>query len=302
MPIEDPRSISTAQLRAFTAIVDEGSYGRAAIALDITQSSISSRMKSLQAQVGAPLFRRAGRGVELTEAGERLLPFARGLLADTLAAFAATAQGRELTGQVHLGVASNALADATIAPLVRALRAAHRELEVLVTASSSGQLLRKVLDGSLHAAFVSWPLPAHLDAALHAVALRSDRLVIASSAAQAASYGSADEILLAGGLTRVWWNTTTADVISATGLECTPIVEVPIAVALGETAAGRMLAALPASVVDAHPMLTGSPFPDRTEVETSGALVARTSRSEAQAHLAALIDALDAIGPDHGWH
>lgn len=61
------------QLRYFVRIAELKSLSRAAEDLDQTQSGLSRQLAALEAHVGKPLFVRTGRGVELTEAGARLL-------------------------------------------------------------------------------------------------------------------------------------------------------------------------------------------------------------------------------------
>lgn len=65
------------QLRYFVKIAELKSVSRAAETLDLTQSGISRQLASLEAYVGKPLFSRTGRGVELTDAGEKLLAAAK---------------------------------------------------------------------------------------------------------------------------------------------------------------------------------------------------------------------------------
>ena len=74
--------LEPAHIRSFLAIVRYGGYHRAADALHLTQPAISRHMRRLEEQLGAPLFQRRGRGVELTAFGER----AAAEFADVLAA------------------------------------------------------------------------------------------------------------------------------------------------------------------------------------------------------------------------
>jgi len=60
-------------LMGFEAAARHGNFSRAADELHVTQSAISHQVQLLEEQVKQPLFRRAGRGVELTVAGEVLL-------------------------------------------------------------------------------------------------------------------------------------------------------------------------------------------------------------------------------------
>ncbi|TCG07162.1 LysR family transcriptional regulator [Paraburkholderia steynii] len=65
------------QLRLFLAIAKCQSLSAAAEALDLTQSSLSKQLSTLESYVGQPLFERHGRGVSLSDAGQRLLNAAR---------------------------------------------------------------------------------------------------------------------------------------------------------------------------------------------------------------------------------
>lgn len=60
------------QLKYFTRIVDIGSMSRAAQALFIAQSALSQQVAKLESELGCALLRRSSRGVEMTQAGERL--------------------------------------------------------------------------------------------------------------------------------------------------------------------------------------------------------------------------------------
>ncbi len=64
------------QLAAFLAIVSQGSLGRAAESLHLTQPALSRTVKRLEEQLGAPLFERHAKGMLLTPVGEALLPHA----------------------------------------------------------------------------------------------------------------------------------------------------------------------------------------------------------------------------------
>ncbi|MEV5876086.1 LysR family transcriptional regulator [Streptomyces sp. NPDC052101] len=64
-------------LRAFVAVAEHGGISAAAQALGYAQSSVSAQLKRLEADLGVSVLVRAGTGAQLTEAGTRLLPYAR---------------------------------------------------------------------------------------------------------------------------------------------------------------------------------------------------------------------------------
>ncbi len=82
---ERPR-ITLDQLRVFVAVAERQHVTRAAEALNLAQSAASAAIAALEARHQVRLFRRAGRGIALTEAGEAFLPEARAVLARAEAA------------------------------------------------------------------------------------------------------------------------------------------------------------------------------------------------------------------------
>src|SRR5690349_24991038 len=67
-------------LRSFVLGVELGSFAQAAERLNRSTSAVSAQLKKLEEQAGAPLLRKAGRGLALTETGETMLGYARRLL------------------------------------------------------------------------------------------------------------------------------------------------------------------------------------------------------------------------------
>lgn len=98
------RDMEVALLRAFLAVVDHGGMTAASAQLNLTQAAVSQQVKRLEAAFGAQLFdRAAGRKLLLTAEGERLVSYARRMLAlDAEMWRAMTVQCCE--GEVRLGV------------------------------------------------------------------------------------------------------------------------------------------------------------------------------------------------------
>ncbi len=91
-------------LRYFVAVAEELNFTRAARELGINQAPLSTQIRQLEKELGAPLFRRLPRGVELTDAGKLLLEEARIILKqveDTKVGVRQRARGE--TGRVIVG-------------------------------------------------------------------------------------------------------------------------------------------------------------------------------------------------------
>src|SRR6476646_4123281 len=86
------------QLTYFLAAAERGSFSAAAEELHMAQPSLSEQIRRLEAELGVPLFTRAGRGLELTEAGRLLHPHAERTLAEARAAAESVREVRDLSG------------------------------------------------------------------------------------------------------------------------------------------------------------------------------------------------------------
>src|ERR1700684_1690711 len=97
-----PTNLELDAIRSLALAADLGGYGQAPARLCRTPSAVSLQMKRLQESIGADLFRKHGRRVVLTEAGEIALRFGRRMLAlnDELLD---TVRGASLAGSARLG-------------------------------------------------------------------------------------------------------------------------------------------------------------------------------------------------------
>src|SRR3954453_7360976 len=86
------------QLTYFLAAADHGSFSAAAESLHMAQPSLSEQIRRLEAELGVPLFTRAGRRLELTEAGRLLLPHAERTLDAAREAAESVREGRDRAG------------------------------------------------------------------------------------------------------------------------------------------------------------------------------------------------------------
>ena len=138
------RSGAAAQFRL---VVDAGGFTRAGERVHRTQSTVSQQIKRLEDDVGQPLLNRNGKDVTPTEAGERLLSYARRLLA--LAEEARDVVARpESEGAVRLGVPED-FAAYRLAKLLAAFSRSHPGLRLDVRADQSTNLKRELERGEL---------------------------------------------------------------------------------------------------------------------------------------------------------
>jgi len=134
-------------LRTLVTANDLHGYGQAAARLGRTPSAISLQMKRLQADVGARLFRKHGRGLALTEAGEIVLRYGRRML-ELNDELMDTVRGASLAGSISLGFSQD-FAE-TVLPVVlsqftKLYPGVQMEVRIegnaaLVTAVENGQL------------------------------------------------------------------------------------------------------------------------------------------------------------------
>ncbi|GAA4493032.1 LysR family transcriptional regulator [Actinoallomurus oryzae] len=97
--------MDTRKLEVFLAVAEERSFTRAAERLHIVQSGVSTSVRSLERELGAPLFDRTKQRVTLTEAGRALAPEARRVLSAARHARQAVQEaGGGLRGTLELGV------------------------------------------------------------------------------------------------------------------------------------------------------------------------------------------------------
>jgi LysR family nitrogen assimilation transcriptional regulator len=127
-------------LRAFDSVAEHGSFSRAAATLGMAQSALSRQVSALERELGGRLFHRTGRGVALTELGERLAPRAGSLLTEA-AAFVELSRGarEQPAGEVTLGVVP-AAARGLVAALAGRLRSAYPGIRLRALEAYSGQV------------------------------------------------------------------------------------------------------------------------------------------------------------------
>ncbi|WP_449413449.1 LysR family transcriptional regulator [Pandoraea soli] len=148
------------QLRYFVAVAEERHFGRAAQRLSMTQPPLSQQIRALEASLGAPLFVRTNRSVELTAVGRQLLPEVRRILADAdaLPAFAQGLAHGEV-GTLSLGFVSTA-DYGILPPLLREFGERYPRVRLQLLEATSDVQVEALMDGRIDAGLFIPPVPA----------------------------------------------------------------------------------------------------------------------------------------------
>jgi DNA-binding transcriptional LysR family regulator len=141
------------QLQYLQALAREKHFTRAAQACNITQPTLSGRIRQLEQELGVPLLERGQRYIGLTSEGERVLKWAHKILDDwhSLQTELASIKGKkgELAGKLVLGVIPSALPKASL--LTRAMSLANPSVDFTVLSHSSEEIIRALSDFELDA-------------------------------------------------------------------------------------------------------------------------------------------------------
>jgi DNA-binding transcriptional LysR family regulator len=144
-------------LLTFSTVARLGGITRAAEELNTVQSNVTQRVKALEAEIGIALFERHSRGMTLTGAGRRLLPYAQRMAALSREAVIAARDDGEPKGPLSIGSMETTAAvrlPALLADFHRRFPAVRLSLRTSTTA----ELMAGVLNGSLDGAFVAGPI------------------------------------------------------------------------------------------------------------------------------------------------
>ncbi|MDX3657485.1 LysR family transcriptional regulator [Streptomyces sp. ID05-26A] len=143
------------QLEHFLAVAEESHFTRAARRLHVAQSGLSASIRALEVELGAPLFLRTTRQVELTQAGRALLPEARRALNVISSAKDAVAavQGL-LRGTLSVG-SLQCLHVVHLPAVLSRFHELHPGVEIRMRQSGNAELVEEVRAGRLDLAFVT---------------------------------------------------------------------------------------------------------------------------------------------------
>ena len=129
------RPLAVGPLRAFEAVARRSSFSAAAVELHLTQPAISRQIKGLENELGAPLFNRGTRRVELTVAGTQLL---RNVIPLMQRLDTTVRQIRSARGRRHVSITTFAsFASLWLLPRLASFEREHPEIDIRISASDA---------------------------------------------------------------------------------------------------------------------------------------------------------------------
>lgn len=168
------------QFRYFVTAADELHFARAAERLNIAQPALSQQIKSLEERVGAKLFHRTKRRVELTEAGAAFLLEARTTLEQAEKAVRAARDiARGEAGRINLGIVGSVMYEPDFPRVLNDYRKAHPGVQLSLHEMPILKQIEAVRTGNLDIAIIREPVPQNIPAELEVFSLSSQRLVVA---------------------------------------------------------------------------------------------------------------------------
>jgi DNA-binding transcriptional LysR family regulator len=149
--------MDASDLKVFATVARLGGMNRAAAELHTVQSNVTARIQALEANIGCVLLERHNRGVSLTQAGRRLLPYA-----DRVARLLADARRAARDDGVPRGVLTIGSLETTAAlrltPLLTRYAADNPEVDLVLRTGTTRELVGDVLEQRVDGAFVCGPV------------------------------------------------------------------------------------------------------------------------------------------------
>lgn len=142
------------QLRYFTAIVEHGSFSKAASRLRVAQPALSQHLRHMEDELGVKLLHRGARGVLPTDAGERLMRHAETILAE-FAVIRDSVRGQEHApaGEVRFGMPGTVSEHLSV-PLIEAARERYPAVRIRIAEAMSGFILDWLRQGAIDLAMI----------------------------------------------------------------------------------------------------------------------------------------------------
>ena len=163
------------QLRVFVEVAKQKNFSRAAANIFLSQPTVSAHIKTLENEIGSPLFDRSQRELMLTEGGKILFKFAQEILEIKEKAFAAIQENYRIT-KGHLEIAASSVPGAYLLPgLLHSFNKKHPGVTFSVLLRDSRHVFENIRDYTYDLGFAGKPVRIE---GLGQVKLVEDQLIL----------------------------------------------------------------------------------------------------------------------------
>ncbi|WP_204122927.1 LysR family transcriptional regulator [Lacticaseibacillus mingshuiensis] len=154
--------MSNFSYEVFAAVVEQGTFMQAALALNVTPSAVSHSVSQLEGDLGFPLFIRNRTGIQLTEDGRAILPTIQSILnlEDQLIQVADNINGLN-TGRIRIGAFSSVSTN-WLPPIIRRFKKRYPKVDVDVVQGGFNEIVEQVRVGSIDIGFSLAPVSDQL--------------------------------------------------------------------------------------------------------------------------------------------
>ena len=166
------------QLRILKAIVDEGSFKKAADSLFVTQPAVSLQVQNLEKQLEIAIFDRGGRKAQLTEAGKLLLNYCEKILGECQETCKAIEDLNNLKGGSLIIGASQTTGTYLMPRMIGLFRQKYPEVSVQLQIHSTRRTGWSVANGQIDIAIIGGQLPLELNESLQVIPFATDELAL----------------------------------------------------------------------------------------------------------------------------
>ena len=161
-------------IRAFLMVAETRSFSRAAEKLFITQPAISKRIATLESSLDCQLFDRLGKNIQLTQAGEALIPSYQRILAEIEESKRIISTLRtQVSGHLKFGT-SHHIGLHRLPPILKQYTSQYQEVELDIQFMDSEQAAELILKGNIELALIT--LPDNIDNHLTTIPVWTDTM------------------------------------------------------------------------------------------------------------------------------
>ncbi len=139
--------MNTKNLETLMAIIETGSFQKAATRLDYTPSAVTSQIKQLENELSIKLFEKIGRRMELTQAAKDVLPFIEAILNNVEQLNNYKKDISEITGTLRL-VAPDSIFIYNMQPIIKAILHTAPNIRLIVNSLPSHEINQAIVDGA----------------------------------------------------------------------------------------------------------------------------------------------------------